>query len=68
MKAEKLLANNGSEIYLENDKAIFDEENIEISYHHYNHPKYNQAGDIFFENLSVLDLLFSENGNSKTFI
>lgn len=68
LNADQLLANNGSEIYLERDKAIFDKENIEITYHRYKHPKYQQSGEVFFENLSVLDLLFSEKENSKHFI
>lgn len=68
LNADTLLANSGSQIYLEQDKAIFNQEHIEILYHHYEHPKYNQPGNLFFENLSVLDLLFSENENSKNFI
>lgn len=68
LNADTLLANSGSEVYLERDKQIFDATNVEISYHNYNHIKYNQQGEIFFEDLSVLDLLFSENKNSKAFI
>ena len=68
LNAAKLLANNGSENYLEKDKTIFDAENIKITYHNYKHPEYNQAGEVFFENLSVLDLLFSEKENAKVFI
>ncbi len=68
LNANKLLANNGSESYLEKDKTIFDNENIEITYHKYRHPRYNQCGEMFFENLSVLDLLFSEKENAKLFI
>ena len=66
--ADELIANGGSNIYLEKERGIFDNENIEISYHNYNPLKYNQHGKIFFENLSILDLLFSENKNSKNFI
>ncbi|TPV35987.1 WbqC family protein [Paucihalobacter ruber] len=68
LNADKLLANNGSEIYLEKDRAIFDNENISITYHNFKHPKYNQAGEIFLENLSILDLLFSEKEKSRVFI
>ncbi len=68
LNADALLANSGSQIYLEKDKQIFDESNIEIFYHNYNHVEYNQHGEIFFEDLSVLDLLFSEKENSKNFI
>lgn len=63
-----MLANKGSENYLEKDKQIFDNENIELSYHNYNSIEYNQHGDIFFKDLSILDLLFSENENSKILI
>ncbi|GAA4882862.1 WbqC family protein [Flaviramulus aquimarinus] len=68
LKANKLIANSGSNNYLEKDKEIFENENITISYHNYRTQKYNQKGEIFFENLSILDLLFSENKNSKNFI
>lgn len=68
MNADELLANNGSREYLEKDKGIFEKENIKLSYHNYEHPKYNQKGTIFLEYLSVLDLLFSEMKSSKQFI
>tara|TARA_R110002096_G_scaffold279112_1_gene473297 strand:+ start:2158 stop:2838 length:681 start_codon:yes stop_codon:yes gene_type:complete len=66
--ADTLIANSGSQCYLENDKDIFDNEDIEILYHNYKHLEYNQHGELFLKNLSVLDLLFSENENSKKFI
>lgn len=68
MNATELLANSGSRDYLETDKAIFEKENIKVSYHRHKHPRYRQKGNIFLENLSVLDLLFSELENSKKFI
>ncbi|MGB3608034.1 MAG: WbqC family protein [Psychroserpens sp.] len=68
LNAKNLLANLGSENYLESDKDIFDKEQIEISYHNYEPVRYNQKGDTFFENLSVLDLLFSEYEHAKDFI
>ena len=66
--ADELIANSGSKNYLEQDKEIFNKENIKISYHKYEPIKYKQNGEIFFENLSILDLLFSENDNSNSFI
>ena len=66
--ADILMANSGSESYLEKDKAIFDNENVAISYHNYKHLEYNQNGELFLKDLSVLDLLFSEQKNSKNFI
>lgn len=68
MNATEFLANLGSRDYLENDKEIFEKENIKIFYHKYEHKQYNQRGDTFLEHLSVLDLLFSEFENSKHFI
>ncbi len=68
LNADTLLANSGSKDYLEKDKQIFDEAGVEISYHNYHHIEYNQHGDIFFEDLSILDLLFSEGENSMRFI
>lgn len=68
VNTETLLANSGSKNYLEKDKEIFDNANIDIVYHNYNPIKYNQHGKIFFKDLSILDLLFSENQNSKNFI
>lgn len=66
--ADELIANSGSRDYLEKDKEIFEIENIKTSYHKFEHPKYRQKGKIFLEQLSVLDLLFSEIENSKKFI
>lgn len=66
--ANELIANSGSNNYLEKDREIFDIENIKVSYHNYTPIKYAQHGDVFFENLSILDLLFSEQNDSKKFI
>jgi len=66
--ATEYLANSGSKIYLENDKSIFEKENIKISYHEFKHPMYKQKGHRFIEKLSILDLLFNEKYNAKVFI
>ena len=68
LNGTEFMPNEGSKIYLEKDKEIFERENIKITYHRYKHPKYTQKGDIFLEKLSILDLLFSEHENSKKFI
>lgn len=68
LNAKQLIANQGSNNYLEKERDIFENENIEISYHNYKPLKYNQKGNEFLENLSVLDLLFTENKHSKHFI
>lgn len=66
--ATEYLSTIGSKDYLENDKEIFKEANIEITYHNYTHPIYKQRGKIFLEKLSILDLLFNELENAKNFI
>lgn len=48
--ATELLANNGSRAYLEADKAIFDKENIKLSYQDYKQPPYKQRGTVFLSN------------------
>ncbi len=68
VNATELIANSGSKGYLEKDKDIFDKDNIKISYHDHKSPQYNQKGKVFLEQLSVLDLLFSEFEDSKKFI
>jgi hypothetical protein len=65
LKATEYMANQGSKGYLEKDKKLFEDENIEISYHSFLHPVYKQKGFDFMENLSVLDLIFNENKNAK---
>ncbi|BAO75033.1 WbqC family protein [Winogradskyella sp. PG-2] len=66
--ANNLIANKGSQNYLEKDHNIFDEKGISISYQNYQPLLYNQHGDKFIKNLSILDLLFSEFENSRRFI
>ena len=63
-----MLAKSGSKDYLEMDKQIFDAGKVDISYHNYSSIKYNQHGETFLKDLSLLDLLFSQNQNSKAFI
>jgi len=68
LSATEYLSTIGSKEYLENDKQLFDNENIKITYHQYKHPVYKQKGKKFLEKLSILDLLFNEKKNSKKFI
>jgi len=63
--ATEYLTTIGSKVYLENDKKIFDDANIKITYHEYRHPVYKQKGKKFLEKLSVLDLLFNEKEKAK---
>ncbi len=46
------------------NKKEFELNKIEISYHNYIHPTYDQYGDIFEPNLSILDLIFNHGRNS----
>ncbi len=68
LNATDFVANEGSKNYLEKDREIFERENIKLGYHDYKHPRYNQKGNTFLENLAVLDLLFSEYKNAKKFV
>jgi hypothetical protein len=68
LNATKYLSGPTAKIYLENDKEIFEKEGIEIKYHDYKHPIYNQCGKKFLEKLSVLDLIFNEKENAKRII
>ncbi len=57
----------GSKNYLGNHKIV-PNTNIKISYFEYKFIKYNQIGDNFISNLSILDLLFNEGKNSINII
>ena len=65
--ATEYLSGPTAKAYLENDREIFDNENIKITYHDYKHPVYKQKGKTFIEKLSILDLLFNEKENSSAF-
>lgn len=58
------LSTIGSKDYLNQDAHLFNEKDIKIKYHQYQHPKYSQKGNVFVEQLSILDLIFNENKNS----
>jgi len=47
-----------------NEKS-FHENNIEVAFQEYKHPKYNQLYGEFVSNLSIIDLLFNEGPQSK---
>jgi hypothetical protein len=65
--ATKYLSTIGAKEYLEKDKKIFEQEEIEIIYHNFIHPNYKQKGNQFIKNLSILDLIFNEEENSYKF-
>jgi len=68
LEATEYLTSVGAVDYLEDYRKMFDESNIKIIYHDYTHPVYKQRGKTFLENLSILDLIFNEKNNSKSFI
>ena len=68
LKTSDYLANEGSKEYLEKDKDIFEKENIKITYHNFQHPKYRQKGSHFIEKLSILDLIFNEKNKSSNIL
>ena len=63
-----LLSNEGSKGYLDEDKHLFIENNIELFFYKYEAVKYNQIGNEFISNLSIIDLLFNEGPKSNQII
>jgi len=43
----------------------FEQNNIKMEFHNFKYQKYEQIGDKFVPNLSIIDLLFNEGSNSK---
>ena len=58
----------GSKIYLENDKKLFFENKIKITYFEYEPQKYETFYDQFIPNLSVIDLILNCGKLSKNII
>tara|TARA_R110001592_G_scaffold247221_2_gene509292 strand:+ start:458 stop:1132 length:675 start_codon:yes stop_codon:yes gene_type:complete len=56
----------GSKRYINQD--IFNNQNIELIWQNYEHPKYSQQFKDFIPYMSILDLIFNEGPNSKQFI
>jgi hypothetical protein len=57
---------DGSKRYI--DEKEFSNNNIELIWQEYNHPKYKQLHGEFIPYLTILDLLFNEGTNSKDII
>mgnify|MGYP001444373916 FL=1 len=68
LSTTEYLTTVGSRNYLENYASQFVKSNIKISYHEFQHPTYEQKGGEFLPNMSILDLLFNEQENSKHFV
>ncbi len=58
----------GSAAYLTKEHQIFQKNNIEVLFHNYNHPEYQQVFQPFIPYASALDLLFNEGDGSLDII
>ncbi|MDP3183574.1 MAG: WbqC family protein [Desulfobaccales bacterium] len=58
----RYLSPQGSAVYLEEESpgGAFAKNHIELYYHNYQHPIYNQLYGEFLPNMSIIDLLFGE--------
>lgn len=61
--ADRYLSAEGSRTYIEEDN-LFKPVGIELVYHAYRHPEYNQLYGAFVPYLSILDLIFNEGPSS----
>jgi len=50
----------GSKDYLDKEIHNFNKNDIEVYYQYYNHPSYNQLGDVFIPYIGIFDLLYNE--------
>jgi len=65
--AERYLSPLGSKVYID-ENNIFPQNNIELEYQNFEHPKYAQLHGDFIPYLSVIDLLFNEGEHSLEII
>ncbi len=66
LNANVYLSGIGAKNY--NDIEEFEKNDILVNYQKFNHPKYSQLYPPFSPNLSVLDLLFNEGKNGRSFL
>ncbi|MEM7600158.1 MAG: WbqC family protein, partial [Verrucomicrobiota bacterium] len=64
--ASRYLSNAGSAVYLEDERARFEEIKVELVFHSWEHPVYNQNGSGFVSHLSVVDPLACLGWNEST--
>ncbi len=57
----------GAKKYITNEKLFF-ENNMNLNFYNFNYTKYNQIGQDFIENLSIIDLLFNIGPKSLDYI
>lgn len=65
---KQLLSNEGTINYINHDKKIFEENDINVNFFKYDTIKYKQTSKIFIKELSILDLIFNEGPNSINII
>jgi hypothetical protein len=61
--ADSYLSGSGGKNYV--NENIFTEANIDVQWHSYEHPTYNQCFGGFEPNMSIIDLLFNEGPKAK---
>lgn len=66
MGADTYLSGSGGKAYV--DESLFNEANIQVHWHNYEHPTYRQRFDGFQPNMSIIDLLFNMGPQSKEII
>tara|TARA_B100000780_G_C21031353_1_gene413536 strand:+ start:200 stop:904 length:705 start_codon:yes stop_codon:yes gene_type:complete len=66
-KCTQYISSYGATSYM-GDMSQFPETNIKINYFEYENRKYNQIGDKFISNLTILDLIFNEGPHSLEII
>jgi len=65
---KQLLSNEGTIDYINHDKKIFEENDINVNFFRYDTSEYKQTSKIFIKELSILDLIFNEGPNSINII
>ena len=64
LNSKDYLSAMGSKNYLEKDIQILKNNDLNIYFHAYKHPKYKQCFKFFHEYASIIDLFFNEGSNS----
>jgi hypothetical protein len=61
--ADCYLSGSGGRNYIQ--ETLFNQANIRLQWHNYEHPTYKQGFDRFEPNMSIIDLLFNEGPRTK---
>jgi hypothetical protein len=68
LNATKYISGTGPGSMRYINEQEFKDNNIELIWQHYNHPKYTQLYGDFKPYMCIIDLLFNEGTNSKSII